>query len=165
MLGCTKGSAVVSIEPANTSHFAEVLAWLKTEEEQGGTGFYCNRNVIEKSFASGEGLCAIAEGKIIGFAVFQMFTDGGDVHIIEVEPSARGQGLGSQLLLAAVATLRGLGAKYIHVECASAEGEALCRGHGFETYVDPRNDRREWDNPLLRLYLSEWRPRPPNPWA
>lgn len=164
-LGCTEGSAVVSIEPANTHHFAEVLEWLKTEKEQGGTGFYCNRNVIERSFSSGEGLCAIAAGRSIGFAVFQMFTDGGDVHIIEVEPSARGQGLGSQLLLAAVEVLRGLGAKYVHVECTSAEGEALCRRHGFEDYVDPHNYRSEWDNPLLRLYLSERTPRPPNPWA
>ena len=156
---------MASIEPASTDHFAEVLAWLKAEKEQGGTGFYCNRNIIENSFASGEGLCAIAEEKIIGFAVFQMFTDGGDVHIIEVEPSARGQGLGSQLLLATVEVLRGLGAKYAHVECTSAEGEALFRRHGFENYVDPRNYRSEWDNPLLRLYLSEWRPLPRNPWS
>lgn len=156
---------MVVIEPANTQHFAEVLGWLKAEKEQGGPGFYCNRNVVEKSFASGDGLCAIAGGKIVGFAVFQMFTDGGDVHIIEVEPSARGKGVGSQLLLAMVEMLRGLGAKYVHVECTSAEGEALCRHHGFEVYVDPRNYHSEWDDPLLRLYLSDWRPRPPNPWA
>lgn len=156
---------MVSIEPANPYHFAEVLAWLKTEKEQGKSGFYCNRNVIEKSFSSGEGLCAIAGGRVIGFAVFQMFTDGGDINIIEVEPSARGQGLGSQLLLSAVGELRELGAKYVDVECTSAEGEALCRRHGFEDYVDPRNYRSEWHNPLLRLYLFEWRPRPSNPWA
>jgi len=156
---------VVSIEPANTSHFGEVLEWLKAEQEQGGTGFYCNRNVIEKSFASGAGLCAIAEGRIVGFAVFQMFADGGDVHIIEVEPSARGQGLGSRLLLAAVDALRRLGAKYVDVECTSADGEAICRCHGFEDYIDPRNYRSEWDNPLLRLYLSDWRPQPPNQYA
>ena len=156
---------MVSIEPANTHQVEEVLGWLKAEKEQSGTGFYCNRNAIEKSFSSGEGLCAIAEGRIIGFAVFQMFTDGGVVHIIEVEPSSRGQGLGSQLLLAAVEVLRGLGANYVNVECTSAEGEALCRRHGFEDYVDPRNYRSEWDNPLLRLYLSEWRPQPRNPWA
>ncbi|MFA5170461.1 MAG: GNAT family N-acetyltransferase [Sulfuriferula sp.] len=156
---------MVSIEPANTHQIAEVLGWLKAEQEQSGTGFYCNRNVIERSFASGEGLCAIAEGRILGFAVFQMFTDGGDVHIIEVEQSSRGQGLGSQLLLAAVEVLRKLGANYVDVECTSAEGEALCRRHGFEDYVDPRNYRSKWNNPLLRFYLSEWRPQPLNPWA
>ena len=146
---------MVSIEPANTHHIAEVLGWLKAEKEQGGTGFYCNRNVIEKSFTSGDGLCAIAEGKIIGFAVFQMFTHGGDVHIVEVEPSSRRQGLGSKLLLAAVEVLRVRGANYVDVECTSEEGEVLCRLHGFEDHVDPRNYRSEWDNPLLRLYLSE----------
>lgn len=156
---------MVSIEPAKTQHFKEVLGWLKAEEEQSRTGFYCNRNIIEKSFASGEGLCAIIEGMIIGFAVFQMSTDGGDVHIIEVEPSFRGQGIGSQLLLAAIELLRGLGANYVHVECTSPEGAALCRRHGFKDYVDSINYRSEWDNPLLRLYLSEWRPRPRNPWA
>lgn len=156
---------MANIEPANTQYFAEVIAWLKSENEQGGTGFYCNRNVIEKSFASGNGLCAITEGRVIGFTVFQMFSDGGEVHIIEVKPSARGQQLGSQLLFAAVEVLRGFGAKYIQVECTSIEGEALFRRHGFEDYVAPRNNRNEWDNPLLRLYLSKWRPRPPNPWA
>jgi len=147
---------VVSIEPANTHHFAEVLKWLEAEKAQGGTGFYCNRSIIEKSFASGQGLCAVTEGNIVGFAIFQMFTDGGDIHIIEIEPSARCQGLGSQLLLAAVEVLRKLGAKYVHVECTSTEGEALCRRHGFEDYVDPCNYQNKWDDPQLRLYLSEW---------
>lgn len=164
LLGFT-GGAVISIKPADTNDFAEVLAWLKAENERDGTGFYCNRKVIADSFDSGEGLCAILEGKIIGFAVFQMLTDGGDVHIIEVEPSFRGRGVGSELLLAAVQELRSLGAKYIHGECISAEGEALFRSHGFESYIDPHNYRCEWDNQLLRLYLSEWRPQPHNPWA
>lgn len=156
---------MVSIEPANPNDFAEVLAWLKTENDQDGVGFYCNRNIIEKSFASGEGLCAIVEGKIIGFSVFQVFTDGGEIQIIEVEPSARGQGVGSQLLISTVEWLRDRGAKYVHVECTSDEGKSLCRRHRFEDYVDPRNYRSEWDNPLLRLYFSDWRPQPPNPWA
>lgn len=154
-----------SIEGADPRHLQEVLGWLKAEEEQAGTGFYCNRNVIAELFASGEGLCAITEGRIVGFAVFQMFSDGGSVQIVEVKPSARLQGLGSRLLLAAVDALRRLGAKYVAVECTSAEGEALCRRHGFEDYVDLRNHRNEWDNPLLRLYLSDWRPPPRHPWA
>lgn len=156
---------MVSIEIANPRHIPGVLEWLKAEEEHAGTGFYCNRGIIAASFASGEGLCAIAEGRIVGFAVFQMFTDGGDVQIVEVEPSARRQGLGSQLLLAAVDSLRRLGAQYVDVECTSAEGKVLCLRHGFEDYVDPRNHRSEWANPLLRLYLSEWRPPPRHSWA
>lgn len=157
---------MVSIKLANPHFFPEILEWLKAERDQGGAGFYCNRHIIEKSFASGEGLCAFVGGRIVGFAVFQMYADGGDVHIIEVEPLSRRLGLGSQLLLAAVEALRGLGANYVDVECTSLEGEALCRRHGFEDYVDPRNYRSEADNPLLRLYLSEWRPRPSNlEWA
>jgi GNAT superfamily N-acetyltransferase len=156
---------VTEIQTATSHHLQEVLVWLKAEREETGDGFYCNRNVIAQSFAVGEGLCAFAEEGIVGFAVFQMFTDGGDVQIVEVKPSARRRGLGSALLLAAVDVLCRQGAKYVDVECTSPEGEALCRRHGFGDYVDPRNHRREWDNPTLRLYLSEWRPPPPHPWA
>jgi predicted GNAT family acetyltransferase len=87
-----------------------------------------------------------------------MFADGGAVHIVEVKPTARGQGFGSTLILAAVDALRKSGAKYVDAECTSQEGEALCRRHGFVDYLDLRNHRNEWDNPTLRLYLSTWRP-------
>ncbi|BAL97214.1 GNAT family N-acetyltransferase [Rubrivivax gelatinosus] len=156
---------MIEIQPATSDHLPDVLEWLKAEEEDSGTGFYCNRNVIAKSFARGEGLCAFSEGRIVGFAIFQMFTDSGDVHIVEVKPGARGQGLGSRLLLASIETLRNAGAKYIDVECTSEEGEMLCKRRGFEDYMDPRNQRNEWDNPTLRLYLSDWRPPAPHPWA
>ena len=156
---------MVRIELANERHFAEVLAWLKIEKDQGGEGFYCNRNIIEKAFAAGEGLCVFAESGIIGFAIFQMFTEGSNLDIIEVQSIQRRQGVGSQLLIAAIDTLREQGAKYIHVECTSTDGEALCLRHGFEPYVDPDNYRSVYANPLLRLYLSEWRPTPKNPWV
>jgi GNAT superfamily N-acetyltransferase len=156
---------VLEIQIATAAHLQDVLDWLKEEHEQGGEGFYCNRNIIAKSFRVGEGLCAMAEGRTIGFAVFQLFTDGGDIQIVEIHPSARRRGLGSQLLLAAVNVLRDRGAHYVDVECTSPEGEALCRHHGFEDYVDPRNHRSQWDNPTLRRYLSDWRPPPRHPWA
>lgn len=155
---------MVCIEPAEIRYIPEVIGWLKNEKDRGAKGFYCNRKIIEKSFASGDGLCAFVDGKIVGFAIVQMFTDGGDVQIIEVEPSSRRQRLGSQLLLAAVEVLRGRGAKYIDVECTSEEGETLCRRHGFDDYIDPINYHDEWGNPLLRRYLSDWRPVPQNPW-
>jgi GNAT superfamily N-acetyltransferase len=156
---------VVEIQIATPSHLPEVLEWLRVEDEQTGSGFYCNRNVVENSFADGDGLCATAEGEVVGFVVLQMFAEGGDVHIVEVMPTARRQGLGSQLLLAAVEVLRQRGAKYVDVECTSAEGERLCRPHGFEDYADPWNHRGDWDNPTLRLYLSDWRPKARHPWS
>lgn len=156
---------MIDIEPATSDHLPELLAWLKAEEGESGGGFYCNRNVIVNCFSRGEGLCAIVEERIVGFAVFQMFADGGAVHIVEVKPTARGQGFGSTLILAAVDALRKSGAKYVDAECTSQEGEALCRRHGFVDYLDLRNHRNEWDNPTLRLYLSTWRPPEPNPWS
>jgi GNAT superfamily N-acetyltransferase len=156
---------MVSLELATTQLFPEVLEWLAAEKERGEAGFYCNRNIIEKSFSSGEGLCALIDGKIVGFVVFKMYANGGDIDIIEVEASFRGLGIGSKLLLAATEALRRLGANYVDVECSSADGESLCRKHSFLDYVDPCNHRNKWDGPLLRLYISDWRPQPPNPWA
>jgi ribosomal protein S18 acetylase RimI-like enzyme len=143
----------------------ELLGWLKEERDKTGEGFYCNKNVIENSFKRDEGLCAIENGRIVGFAVIQMFSKGGDVHIVEAHPSARRQRIGSQLLDEAIAVLRGQGAHYVDVECTSPEGEALCRKHGFEDYIDPRNHRSPYANPKLRLYLSDWRPPVRLPWA
>lgn len=156
---------MVSIEPANTRFFAEVLAWLTAEKERGETGFYCNRSVIEKSFTSGQGLCAFIDGRIVGFVIFNRHGDGGDIDIIEIDASHRGMGIASHLLRAATKALHDLGANYVDVECTSPGGEALCRKHNFLDYVDPRNHRSEWDDPVLRLYFSDWRPQPPNPWV
>ncbi|MGV8869947.1 MAG: GNAT family N-acetyltransferase [Janthinobacterium svalbardensis] len=153
------------IKQASTVFFPEVIEWLKAENERDGTGFYCNRNVIERLFFRGDGLCYMVAGRTVGFVVFQMYIDGGEIHIIEIEPSFRQQGLGSQLLMAGVEALRGKGAKYVEVECTSLEGEALCRSQLFEKYIDPVNYKNEDDNPILRRYFSEWRPSPPNPWA
>lgn len=141
---------MAQVRTGTVNDLAEILGWLKQErDETEGEGFYCNKNVIENSFARGEGLCAIENGRILGFAVIQMFTEGGDVQIIEAQPSARRQRIGSQLLQGAIAVLRGQGAHYVDVECTSPEGEALCRRHGFEDYADPRNYRRPFDNPKL----------------
>ena len=156
---------MTKIQTAASRDLPEVVQWLKDEEDEAGEGLYCNRNVISRSFEAGEALCAVEENQIVGFVIFQMFIDGGDVNIVEVKPSARRRGLGHQLLDAAVNHLRKQGAKYVDAECTSQEGEILCRSHGFEDYVDPRNQRNEWDNPTLRRYLLSWRPKPPHPWA
>jgi ribosomal protein S18 acetylase RimI-like enzyme len=138
---------------------------LKTEDVATGEGFYCNRNVVTQAFLEGSGICALIDGASVGFSVFQMYDDGGDIHIVEVHPGFRGRGIGGQLLEATVERLRKLGAQYVDVECTSRGGEALCRRHGFEDYVDPNNYRNEWDDPELRRYLSDWRPPVRSPWS
>ena len=156
---------MTQVRPATVTDLPEVLGWLNEERDETGEGFYCNKEVIESSFARDEGLCAIENGKIVGFAVIQMFSDGGHVQIIEAHPSARRRRIGTHLLEAAIDVLRGQGSHSIDVACTSPEGEALCRRRGFQDYVDPRNYRSPFANPKLRLYLSDWRPPVRLPWA
>jgi ribosomal protein S18 acetylase RimI-like enzyme len=160
-----ESTAMAKTRVATLEDLPELLVWLKEEREQTDEGFYSNKEVIESCIRRGEGLCAIENSRILGFAVFQMFSEGGEVHIIEAHPAARRRRIGSQLLQASIETLRNRGAHYVSAECTSAEGEALCRGQGFEDYVDPRNQPRPFDNPKLRLYLSDWRPPERQPWA
>jgi ribosomal protein S18 acetylase RimI-like enzyme len=112
----------------------------------------------------GSCVCAIVDGASIGFSVFQMYEDGGEIHIVEVHPSFRGHRIAGQLLDATVERLRSLGAHYADVECTSSAGEALCRRHSFEDYVDPDNYRDESDDQKLRRYFSDWRPPVRPPW-
>lgn len=122
----------ITLESASDAHLAHVLAWLKEEADAGNAGFYDNRQTISNLFSRDEGICAIHTGHPVGFVVFQMYSVGSEIHIIEVHPKYRGLGIGSQLLAAARARLQALGAPYIDVACTSPSGEALCRRHGFE---------------------------------
>lgn len=156
--------ANVVIRPGTATDLPELLAWLKEEWDQTATGFYCNRNVIERCFQRGDGLCAVDAGRILGLAVLQFFGESGAIHIVETHPSARRRRIGSALLEGAIGILRGRGAQCVDVECSTPEGEALCQKHRFEPYVaDPRN--RPPENPTLRRYLSDWRPAVRCPWA
>ena len=134
----------------------QVLSWLKQEDAETGEGFYCNRDVIARSFLAGSALCTLLDGQVVGFAVYYLALPGSGVSIVEVRPQCRKRGVGAHTLSAAVQRLKSLGAEYVHAECTSTEGEALCRAHGFQTYVDPRNYRSPHASPELRLVL-----RPP----
>ena len=144
-----------------------ILEWLKAEAEQDplGRGFYCNRRVIQKCFEAGEGMCAVEDQKIIGFAIFQMLEEGCFLHIVEAHPTHRRNSVGTMLLKGVVDEARRKGAQYVEVTCTTSEGEALSRKNGFEDYVDPVNRRRRDADPVLRLYLSDWRPAERDPWA
>jgi GNAT superfamily N-acetyltransferase len=159
-----QGTAVVKLRAGKASDLPELLSWLKEERDQTGEGFYCNKTVIERCFERGDVLCAINDGRILGFAALQFYGESGAIHMVEAHPSERRRRIGSALLKAAVDMLRGRGALCVDVECSTPQGEALCRKHGFEPYVDdPRNAPA--DNPTLRLYLSDRRPPVRCPWA
>ena len=51
------------------------------------------------------------------------------------------------------------GSKYIEVECIPETSEPFWRKQGFQTYIDPRNYRDEYDPVQLRLYIG-YRPGP-----
>jgi GNAT superfamily N-acetyltransferase len=149
----------VAIVSAHAGHLGEIHAWRRAECEEDGEGLYRNWQFIANALSTGRGVCAVAEGRVVGFAVFERFEEEGDVDVIQVHPDFWRRGIGTQLLRAAREKLEQLGARLIEVECVTQAGYALCKHFVFEDYVDPKNYRSEYDDPMLRLYLSEWRPR------
>jgi GNAT superfamily N-acetyltransferase len=132
----------------------EVLDWLREEHASTGEGFYCNRNVIAKSFTDGSAICAISKGQVVAFSVYYVSPPCSGISIIEVHPRFRRQGIGALVMAHTIQFLKDRGAEYIDAECTSPEGEALCRAHDFQTYIDPRNYRSEYAPPELRLTLK-----------
>jgi GNAT superfamily N-acetyltransferase len=139
-----------------------VLEWLREEDANTSEGFFCNSDVIARSFRDGSSLCALADAHVVAFAVYYIAPPSSGISIIEVHPKYRKRGVGAQMMTATIQRLRSLGAEYVHANCTSTEGEALCRAHGFQTYIHPRNFRSEFATPELRLALTQSAPPPQN---
>ncbi|MBI4543833.1 MAG: ribosomal protein S18-alanine N-acetyltransferase [Gemmatimonadetes bacterium] len=94
-------------------------------------------------------LVAEVDGELVGHAVLWAVTDQGELGNIAVAPAWRGQGIGTRLLVAALASARGRGVHelYLEVRASNARAQQLYERHGFHAvgrrpnyYVDPVED-------------------------
>ena len=140
-------------------HLAKVLAWLYQEQVESDEGFFCNRNVIISCFEESHAQCVIEDGQPVAFAVYSSSEISAEISILEVKPSHRGKGLGVALANSLIDNFFLKGSKYIEVECTPETSEPFWRKQGFQTYIDTRNYRDEYDPVQLRLYIG-YRPGP-----
>jgi GNAT superfamily N-acetyltransferase len=86
------------LRAATQQDLEEVLAWLKEEDRNEGTGFWCNRNVIQDAFMDGELQVAVLDGHPMALLAYGLTRNG----ILETEPRFRGRGLARQLVERAI---------------------------------------------------------------
>ena len=86
------------LRAATQQDLEEVLAWLKEEDRNEGTGFWCNRNVIQDAFMDGELHVAVLDGRPMALLAYGLTRNG----ILETEPRFRGRGLAKQLVERAI---------------------------------------------------------------
>ena len=132
-----------------TRHLEQTLRWLKAEEDDFGTGFYCNRDVIAECFEDGRACCVLAGESVVAFGVYRVFNDESEILIVEVRPEHRGLGYGLALAEKLFAVLASQGAKTVDVECIPATSERFWRARGFADYVD--ETQRRGPNAGVRL--------------
>lgn len=157
----------IAIETGSMTQFEEVQQWLASEEliwrdaTYGMRGFHCNLRRIRDGFVDGRALVAVSDGLAVAFVIIRdADEDISEISFIETHPLLRGAGIARELAVAALGRLRALGVKAVDVECTSSASEKLFRSIGFEDNADERNRS---DGVELRLYLTDWRPKPKHP--
>jgi ribosomal protein S18 acetylase RimI-like enzyme len=141
--------------PASDTLLPETLAWQKDAHDAGHAGLYDSWETVSKLFQCGAGLCAVADGAAIGYAVFQTEGPVREVYMVEVSPGFRRLGVARRLLEAAEAQLRATGAKCLTVDCTSPEGEALARACGFDGPASRHGPGRPYTHQPLQKRLVE----------
>jgi GNAT superfamily N-acetyltransferase len=158
-------SMYFTLLPVSETLLPETLAWQQAALAAGHAGLYDNRETVAKLFRCGAGLCAVTDGRPIGYVIFQTEGPVREVYIVEVSPGVRRRGVARRLLEAAEVQLRAAGAECLTVACTSPEGEALARCCGFDGPASQHGPGRPYIRQALQKFLTDWRPPARDPWA
>lgn len=136
------------VDRATNEDLVAILAWLKAEyDEDDGSGFWCNRRIIERSHNEGDDLWVIRhDGSAVSFQV-------GDYEpvITSTKKTFRGCGYASALLNASVERAHRDNVNVLDIECAPRESWAFWQKRGFERY----GDMSDWGKITARMVLKK----------
>jgi GNAT superfamily N-acetyltransferase len=135
----------LGVERATREDLATVLGWLEREYRRDGEGFWCNRNIIRRSFDRGELWIARHNGKAVAFQVGNYAPD-----ILCVRKDRRHQGFGSALFEAALARAYEGNVNVLSGECSPPTSLPFWEKHGFERY----GDMSDWGKIIVRRVLQ-----------
>ena len=112
-------------------HLADIKHWLADEDARTGQGFYCNWNIIEGSFNNGEMYCAIDQGAVVGFLIFNTSKFSANIDIMEIHDNYRRKGIGKQLVDAFLGDLRATGIVVVDLESRPITSLPFWMSFGF----------------------------------
>ncbi|MBS0473935.1 MAG: GNAT family N-acetyltransferase [Proteobacteria bacterium] len=139
---------------ATDDDLATVLSWLEAEyEEDGGTGFWCNRQVIEESHRERDDLYVVRrDGEAVSFQVGEYAPS-----ITSTRKDARGRGYATALLHAGIERARRDDVNLLDIECSPRESWEFWQKRGFERY----GDMSQWGGITARMVLPKRFDLPP----
>jgi GNAT superfamily N-acetyltransferase len=150
-----KASTSTEVSEATHEDLVSILAWLKHEyDENGGSGFWCNCEVIRNAFDTPETLWVIRRnGEAIAFQVGEYAAE-----ILSVRKDHRNCGLATSLLDASIERAKAADVNALSVQCASETALGFWKRMGFLNYRDPRQP----ENLMVRRVLSRAFDLPPS---
>lgn len=143
---------LLTTQIATAQQAEKVVRWLRREylSDPYGGGFYHQRTMIREAARDGELACFMARERPLGYAVFRIFEDRGQINLFEVRSRLRGRGLGSMMARQMIELMTRRGARVISLQCTPGTSERFWRRIGF-------TDDHSWqvcsENLRLRLEL------------
>jgi GNAT superfamily N-acetyltransferase len=124
------------LRAATRQDLEEVMVWLKNEDRNEGTGFWCNRNVIQDAFIEGTLDVAVVDGHPGAFLAYGLTYSG----ILETGPQFRGRGLAKQLVARALTIAREHdGRCVLEFQCAPETSAPFWQHMGFKIFEQHGN--------------------------
>jgi len=132
---------MIDIRQSTDADLAAVLGWLKAEYDQlqTGTGFWCNRGIIENAHRD-ERLLVCVEyetNEAVAFQVGGLISPG----ILEVRSDRRRKGYGRQFVEHCIEQARRDDECLLHIECNPVSSVPFWTHMGFRLYSDVFGDR------------------------
>ncbi len=136
----------MEVAKATSADLADILGWLEREYgEDGGEGFWCNREIIRRSLEQGDLWVIRDGGEAVAFQV-------GDYSaaIANVRKDKQGQGFGTALFESSLARAMRDDVNVLAGECSPRTSLPFWQRHGFERY----GDMSEWGIITVRRVLQ-----------
>ena len=109
----------------------EILVWLKKESDINGDGFYNNKNIIDKSYQSGNTIVLKHGGVNVGLVTWTSGEIHVNIDIFVIDPACRGQGFGNFFFKAILEHFRNEGFKALKLFCKPRASEHFWRKMGL----------------------------------
>ena len=130
-----KDEIQINITPTQ-SDLAKIEEWLIDEERELNEGFYCNWNIIKKTFNSGELITLNLKEKPIGFLVWSKGEIYAEIDILEIKPDYRKNGIGKVFFEQISDYFKQKGFLVIKLFCSPRESEKFWKKMGFIKFPD-----------------------------
>lgn len=136
MISMEKDERFIDIKP-DKRDINEILNWLKNDINNNGEGFYCNKDIIEKSFERGNLITFKNGNENIGLVTWnevdRMLIN---IDIFVIHPSYRGLGFGTFYYNAISDFFRSIGFKIVRLFCRPYTSESFWKKIGLTKFPD-----------------------------